>query len=73
MVTNDFPESHDRNPALVEAMRNVKRVETEGGGIKKLFMQQRRRFFPMPDYDIEGNHVYRPSFINKYLFSSCRS
>lgn len=57
VVTNDFPESHYRNPALVEAMRNVKMVETEGGGIKKLFMQQRKRFFPMPDYDIEGNHV----------------
>lgn len=57
VVTNDFPESHYRNPALVEAMRNVKMVETEGGGIKKLFMQQRRRFFPMPEYDIADNHV----------------
>lgn len=57
VVTNDFPESHYRNPALVEAMRNVKMVETEGGGIKKLFLQQRRRFFPMPDYDIESSHV----------------
>ncbi|MDE7386010.1 MAG: AAA family ATPase [Muribaculaceae bacterium] len=57
VVTNDFPESHYRNPALVEAMRNVKMVETEGGGIKKLFMQQRRRFFPMPDYDIQDDHV----------------
>lgn len=57
VITNDFPESHYRNPALVEAMRNVKMVETEGGGIKKLFMQQRRRFFPMPDYDITGNYV----------------
>lgn len=57
VVTNDFPESHYRNPALVEAMRNVKMVETEGGGIKKLFQQQRRRFFPMPDYDIQDDHV----------------
>lgn len=57
VVTNDFPESHYRNPALVEAMRNVKMVETEGGGIRKLFVQQRKRFFPMPDYDIRNNHV----------------
>lgn len=57
VVTNDFPESHYRNPALVEAMRNVKMVETEGGGIKKLFQQQRKRFFPMPDYDIHEDHV----------------
>ncbi len=57
VVTNDFPESHYRNPALVEAMRNVKMVETEGGGIKKLFVQQRKRFFPMPNYDIQDSHV----------------
>lgn len=58
VVTNDFPESHYRNPALVEAMRNVRMVETEGGGIKKLFVQQRKRFFPMPDYNIlDGNVV----------------
>ena len=57
VISNDFPESHYRNPALVEAMRNVKMVETEGGGIKKLFVQQRRRFFPMPDYNIQNNHV----------------
>ncbi len=57
VVTNDFPESHYRNPALVEAMRNVKMVETEGGGIKKLFVQQRKRFFPMPNYDIQNSHV----------------
>lgn len=57
VVNNDFPESHYRNPALVEAMRNIKMVETEGGGIKKLFMQQRKRFFPMPNYDIQDSHV----------------
>lgn len=57
VVTNNFPESHYRNPALVEAMRNVKMVETEGGGIRKLFIQQRKRFFPMPNYDIHDDHV----------------
>ena len=57
VVTNDFPESHYRNPSLVEAMRNVRMAETEGGGIKKLFIQQRKRFFPMPDYDISDNNV----------------
>ena len=38
-------------------MRNVKMVETEGGGIRKLFIQQRRRFFPMPNYDTQNSHV----------------
>lgn len=51
VVSHDFPESEYRNPFLVEAMRNVKMVETEGGGIRKLFLQQKKRFFPMPEYD----------------------
>ena len=33
VVENDFPESRYRNKFLVEAMHNVKMVETEGGGI----------------------------------------
>lgn len=57
VVKNDFPESNYRNPFLVEAMRNVKMVETEGGGIRKLFVQQRKRFFPMPKYDLTGGKV----------------
>lgn len=38
-------------------MRNVHMVETEGGGIRKLFEQQRKRFFPMPEYDLSGGKV----------------
>lgn len=57
VVLDDCPESVYRNPFLVEAMRNVHMVETEGGGIKKLFEQQQKRFFPMPDYDFSGSKV----------------
>lgn len=57
VVSNDFPDSQYRNPFLVEAMRNIKMVETEGGGIKKLFVQQKKRFFPMPQYDLSNGKV----------------
>ena len=57
VVNKDFPESFYRNPFLVEAMRNVNMVETEGGGIRKLFVQQKKRFFPMPIYDLSGQKV----------------
>lgn len=57
VVKNDFPESKYRNPFLVEAMRNVKMVETEGGGIRKLYIQQKKRFFPMPVYDLSNGMV----------------
>ena len=57
VVFEDSPESIYRNPFLIEAMRNVHMVETEGGGIRKLFEQQRKRFFPMPEYDLSGGKV----------------
>ena len=57
VVTEDIPESFYRNRHLAETMRNVKMVDTEGGGIRKLYMQQKKRFFPMPDYDLTGKQV----------------
>ena len=57
VVNNDCPESVYRNPFLVEAMRNLGMIETQGGGIRKLYLQQRKRCFPMPDYDLKGDYV----------------
>jgi len=50
VVLSDTPEENYRNPFLVAAMKNLDMIETQGGGIRKLFNFQRRRFFPMPDY-----------------------
>lgn len=57
VVLDDSPESIYRNPFLVEAMRNVHMVDTEGDGIKKLYEQQKKRFFPMPEYDTSNGKV----------------
>ena len=45
------------SPFLVEAMRNLGMIETQGGGIRKLYLQQQKRCFPMPDYSFEENYV----------------
>ncbi len=37
---------------LTEAMVNLNLIDTQGGGIKKMFQRQRSRFFPMPSYDL---------------------
>jgi len=52
VVLKDSPEEVYRNPFLVEAMKNLDMIETQGGGIKKVFNFQRQRFFPLPDYDL---------------------
>lgn len=57
VVMQNSPESYYRNPFLVEAMRSIHMVDTEGGGIRKLYEQQRKRFFPMPDYDLSDGKV----------------
>lgn len=39
-----------RNSWLVEAMANLGMIDTMGYGIHEMFMAQRRRYFPLPDY-----------------------
>jgi len=57
VVLKDAPEEHYRNPFLVEAMKNLNMIDTQGGGIRKIFNYQRKRFFPMPDYDFTAGKV----------------
>ncbi|MFO1264571.1 MAG: putative DNA binding domain-containing protein [Rhodoferax sp.] len=57
VVMEDAPEEHYRNRFLATAMFNLKMVDTAGGGIRKLFLYQKQRFFPMPDFDFSDNRV----------------
>lgn len=66
VVLNDTPEEVYRNPFLVEAMKNLDMIETQGGGIKKMFNFQKQRFFPLPDFDFEDNKV-KVTIIGKIL------
>jgi ATP-dependent DNA helicase RecG len=53
----DAPAEVYRNKFLAEAMYNLKMVDTIGSGIKRMFMNQRNKFFPMPDYLLTDNKV----------------
>lgn len=57
VVLQDTPQETYRNPFLVAAMKNLDMIETQGGGIRKMFNFQRQRFFPMPDYDLSNGKV----------------
>lgn len=52
VIEQDAPLEIYRNPFLAEAMVNLNMIDTQGGGIKRMFLKQRQRFFPMPDYDL---------------------
>ncbi len=52
------PEKY-RNPFLVQAMVNLDMIDTMGMGIRRMFIEQRKRYFPLPEYDVhDPNHVY---------------
>ncbi|WP_374445706.1 ATP-binding protein [Epilithonimonas sp.] len=57
VVLKDTPEESYRNPFLVEAMRNLGMIETQGGGIRKVFNFQKQRFFPLPEFDLSEAKV----------------
>lgn len=57
VIRADSPPALYRNQFLVQAMVNLKMIDTIGSGIKKMFQYQRERFFPMPDYDTKQNIV----------------
>ncbi len=45
------------NAALAEAMVELKMIDTIGSGIRRMFMTQRKRYMPMPDYDLRPEEV----------------
>ena len=47
-----------RNSFLVQAMVNLDMIDTVGMGIRRMFLEQRKRYFPLPEYNFEDpNHV----------------
>lgn len=52
VIRQDAPQSVYRNRFLVDAMVELNMIDTQGGGIKRMYETQRRRFFPLPVYDL---------------------
>lgn len=57
VVKEDAPEHRYRNKFLVDAMVNLNMIDTIGSGIRKMFIIQRNKFFPLPEYDLTNNKV----------------
>lgn len=55
VIRQDAPQRYYRNAFLCAAMVNLNMIDTIGSGIKRMFVSQRKRFFPMPDYKIDDN------------------
>ncbi|HDH27799.1 MAG TPA: transcriptional regulator [Euryarchaeota archaeon] len=54
VIQQDAPLEIYRNPFLADAMVNLNMIDTQGGGIKKMFQSQAKRYFPLPDYELSN-------------------
>ncbi len=52
-IEQNGPQKFYRNYILCQGMVNFNMIDTIGRGIRKVFTEQRKRFFPMPDYQID--------------------
>lgn len=58
VIRRDAPMSIYRNGFLAQAMVSLGMIDTIGSGIKRIFLTQKKRSFPMPDYDLsDANEV----------------
>jgi ATP-dependent DNA helicase RecG len=56
-----------RNPFLAKAMVEIKMIDTIGSGILRMFQNQRKRFFPLPEYDLSNPDKVQVKIFGKIL------
>jgi ATP-dependent DNA helicase RecG len=67
VIRQDAPQAIYRNPFLADAMVELNLIDTQGGGIKRMFETQRRRSFPLPDYDLTEPSLVTVSLSGRIL------
>jgi ATP-dependent DNA helicase RecG len=67
VIRRDAPLDVYRNRFLAEAMVQLNMIDTIGSGIKRMFIKQRQRSFPMPDYDLNEPGRVRVRIIGKVI------
>jgi ATP-dependent DNA helicase RecG len=67
VIRRDAPFSVVRNPFLAQAMVALQMIDTIGSGIKRIYEVQRKRSFPMPDYDLGRTREVQVRIIGKVI------
>jgi ATP-dependent DNA helicase RecG len=60
------PEKY-RNYFLAQAMVNLGMIETMGYGIKRMYLEQKKRYFPMPEFDLNSPEHVKLKIIGKVI------
>ncbi len=67
VIRSDSPPDYYRNRFLADAMFRLGMIDTQGGGIKRMFNTQKERFFPMPDYDLSESETVKVRIFGKII------
>lgn len=54
VLKEGYSSPYYRNPFLISAMVNLNMIDTVGSGIKRVYDIQKKKYFPMPDYDLSN-------------------
>ena len=54
VLKDGYSSPYYRNPFLTSAMVNLNMIDTVGSGIKRVYDIQKKKYFPMPDYDLSN-------------------
>jgi ATP-dependent DNA helicase RecG len=67
VIRRDAPFSVYRNAVLAQAMVGLGMIDTIGSGIKRIFQAQKKRSFPMPDYNLTTPQEVQVRIIGKVI------
>ncbi len=67
VIRRDAPPELYRNRCLADAMVNFNMIDTIGSGIKRMFIKQKQRYFPLPDYDLGEQGRVKVRIIGKVI------
>ncbi len=67
VIEQDSPQEYYRNAFLAQAMVSLNLIDTQGGGIKKMFSLQMNRYFPLPDYDLSDPQKVKVRITGKVI------
>jgi len=67
VIRRDAPFSVYRNAFLAQAMVGLGMIDTIGSGIKRIYQVQKKRSFPMPDYNLTAQQEVQVQIMGKVI------
>lgn len=67
VLKDGFSSPYYKNQFLANAMVNLNMIDTVGSGIRRVYDIQKRKFFPMPDYDLSEENRVKVTLYGKII------